>query len=129
MPNILKKNLTLSIFSFLLGMAILISFEDVYAKNKQKSMYVTATAYTDTCAGCSGVTAIGINLRKNPYKKVIAVDTNVIPLNTIVYVHGYGLAIAGDTGGAIKGRKIDVYMKSKKQAIKWGRKKVKITIQ
>lgn len=100
------------------------------AKAKPKSMYVTATAYTDTCEGCSGITKIGINLRKNPYKKVIAVDTKVIPLNSIVYVKGYGLAIAGDIGGAIKGRKIDVYMRTNKQAINWGRRHhVKVTIQ
>jgi len=100
------------------------------AKAKPKSMYVTATAYTDTCEGCTGITKIGINLRKNPYKKVIAVDTKVIPLNSIVYVKGYGLAIAGDIGGAIKGRKIDVYMRTNKQAINWGRRQhVKVTIQ
>ncbi|GEL05538.1 3D (Asp-Asp-Asp) domain-containing protein [Rummeliibacillus stabekisii] len=100
-----------------------------HAKAKPKSMYVTATAYTDHCEGCSGITAIGINLRKNPYKKVIAVDKRVIPLNSVVYVNGYGLAIAGDTGGAIKGKKIDVFMRSKKQALNWGRKTVKISIQ
>ncbi|GEL03552.1 hypothetical protein RST01_01790 [Rummeliibacillus stabekisii] len=49
-------------------------------------MYVTTTTYTDTCVGCTGITKIGINLRINPYKKVIAVDTKVIPLHIIVYV-------------------------------------------
>ncbi len=94
-----------------------------------KSMYVTSTAYTAYCNGCSGKTTIGINLRKNPYKKVIAVDPRVIPLRKMVYVNGYGLAIAGDTGGSIKGRKIDVFMPSKKQAYNWGRRTVKITVQ
>ena len=94
-----------------------------------KSMYVTSTAYTAYCKGCSGKTSIGINLRKNPYKKVIAVDPKVIPLRKMVYVNGYGLAIAGDTGGAIKGHKIDVFMPTKKQANNWGRRTVKVTIQ
>ena len=53
----------------------------------------------------------------------------VIPLRKMVYVNGYGLAIAGDTGGSIKGRKIDVFMPSKKQAYNWGRRTVKITVQ
>ncbi|AMX00665.1 hypothetical protein ATY39_15330 [Rummeliibacillus stabekisii] len=94
-----------------------------------KSMYVSSTAYTAYCKGCSGKTATGINLRKNPYKKVIAVDPKVIPLRSMVYVNGYGLAVAGDTGGAIKGRKIDVFMPSKKKAYSWGRRTVKVTIQ
>ncbi|WP_245890173.1 3D domain-containing protein [Rummeliibacillus pycnus] len=94
-----------------------------------QSMYVTSTAYTAYCNGCSGKTKIGIDLRKNPYKKVIAVDPRVIPLRKMVYVNGYGLAIAGDTGSAIKGRKIDVFMPTKKQAYNWGRRTVKVTVQ
>ncbi len=94
-----------------------------------KSMYVSSTAYTANCSGCSGKTAIGINLRKDPYKKVIAVDPNVIPLRKMVYVEGYGLAIAGDTGGAIKGHKIDIFMPTKKKALNWGRRTIKVTIQ
>ena len=69
---------------------------------------MTATAYTAFCNGCSGRTATGLNLRANPNMKVIAVDPRVIPLGTKVYVEGYGYAVAADTGGAIKGYKIDV---------------------
>lgn len=93
-----------------------------------KEMTVTATAYTAYCAGCSGVTATGINLRANPNQKVIAVDPSVIPLGSKVWVEGYGEAIAGDTGGAIKGNKIDVFIPSKDAALNWGRKTVKIKI-
>ena len=57
--------------------------------------------------------------------KLIAVDPSVIPLGTKVWVEGYGEAIAGDTGGAIKGHKIDVLMSSGDQARAWGRKTVK----
>ena len=91
-------------------------------------MNVTATAYTAYCNGCSGTTAYGIDLRANPNQKVIAVDPSVIPLGTRVWVEGYGEAIAGDTGGAIKGNKIDVFIPTKNAAYKWGRKNVKITI-
>lgn len=93
-----------------------------------KEMTVTATAYTAYCEGCSGTTAYGINLRENPHMKVIAVDPNIIPLGTKVWVEGYGYAIAGDTGGAIKGNKIDVFIPSHDQAMQWGVKKVKIKI-
>src|SRR5690606_41122594 len=93
-----------------------------------KEFYVNSTAYTASCNGCSGTTATGINLRANPNVKVIAVDPRIIPLGTKVYVEGYGYAVAGDVGGAIKGDKIDVFMPTKEQAFRFGRKKVKIRI-
>ena len=93
-----------------------------------KEIYVTSTAYTASCNGCSGTTATGVNLHANPGAKVIAVDPNVIPLGSKVYVEGYGYAVASDTGGAIKGSKIDVFFPSKTDAYRWGRKTVKIKI-
>ena len=77
---------------------------------------------------CSGITATGYNLIANPNMKLIAVDPSVIPLGSRVWVEGYGEAIAGDTGGAIKGHKIDVFMPSDANARNWGRKTVKIVI-
>ncbi|HZH59810.1 MAG TPA: ubiquitin-like domain-containing protein [Metabacillus sp.] len=93
-----------------------------------KEFYVNSTAYTANCNGCSGTTATGMNLRANPNAKVIAVDPNVIPLGTKVYVEGYGYAVAADTGSAIKGNKIDVFLSSKSAAYRWGSKRVKIKI-
>ena len=93
-----------------------------------KELLVTATAYTAYCEGCSGTTAYGIDLRANPDRKVIAVDPRVIPLGTKVWVEGYGEAIAGDTGGAIKGHKIDVFIPSYDRAMQWGVKKVKMRV-
>ena len=93
-----------------------------------KELMVSTTAYTAYCRGCSGITKTGINLRKNPNLKVIAVDPSVIKLGTKVFVEGYGYAIAGDTGSAIKGNKIDVFMPNHSSALKWGRKTVKIKI-
>lgn len=91
-------------------------------------MTVTATAYTAYCTGCSGTTAYGIDLRSNPEQKVIAVDPSIIPLGTKVWVEGYGEAIAGDVGSAIKGHKIDVFIPTYESAMEWGVKKVKIKI-
>ncbi|MBM7577895.1 LysM peptidoglycan-binding and 3D domain-containing protein [Jeotgalibacillus terrae] len=93
-----------------------------------QEMTVTATAYTAYCAGCSGVTATGIDLRANPNQKVIAVDPNVIPLGSRVWVEGYGEAIAGDTGGAIKGNKIDLFIPSQQDALNYGVQTVDIKI-
>lgn len=93
-----------------------------------REMTVTATAYTAYCNGCSGRTATGFDLRSNPNAKIIAVDPRVIPLGTKVYVEGYGYAVAADTGGAIKGNKIDIFFSSKSKAYQWGRKQVKIRI-
>ncbi|WP_050179781.1 LysM peptidoglycan-binding domain-containing protein [Domibacillus robiginosus] len=98
------------------------------APQSGKTLTVTATAYTAQCAGCSGVTATGIDLNNNPNKKVIAVDPNVIPLGSRVYVEGYGEAIAGDTGGAIKGNKIDLHVPNNDAAYSWGVRTVNVTI-
>lgn len=105
-----------------------VSRDNSSAPSTGKEFYVTATAYTASCSGCSGVTATGIDLKKNPSSKVIAVDPSVIPLGSKVWVEGYGYAIAADTGGAIKGNKIDVFVSSKSQAASWGRKKVRIKV-
>ncbi|WP_210367688.1 G5 and 3D domain-containing protein [Bacillus sp. REN3] len=98
------------------------------SKPAGKEFYVTSTAYTASCNGCSGYTATGINLRTNPNAKVIAVDPSVIPLGTKVYVDGYGYAVAADTGSAVKGAKIDVFFGSSSDAYRWGRKRVKIRV-
>ena len=69
-----------------------------------KKMRVYATHYDQHCPGCNEWTAIGMRAGKG----VIAVDPKVIPLRSKVYIPGYGIAIAGDTGGAIKGNIIDL---------------------
>ena len=93
---------------------------------KGKEMYVTATAYSPEESG--NITAAGYNIGKHPNMKLIAVDPRVIPLGKKVWVEGYGVAIAGDTGGAIKGHKIDVLMPTTSKCIQWGRKTVKIIV-
>mgnify|MGYP001155130649 CR=1 FL=1 len=96
--------------------------------NVQKEITVTATAYTANDGGISGITKTGVDLNANRDAKVIAVDPSVIPLGTKVYVEGYGEATAEDTGGAIKGHKIDVFIPDKKDAFNWGVKTVKVKI-
>ncbi|QWH40901.1 MULTISPECIES: 3D domain-containing protein [Bacillus cereus group] len=92
-------------------------------------MVFESTAYSvENSPPHERITACGIDIGKNPNIKLIAVDPNVIRLGTQVDVEGYGVAIAGDTGGAIKGKIIDVLFPTEREAIKWGRKKVKIRI-
>jgi uncharacterized protein YabE (DUF348 family)/3D (Asp-Asp-Asp) domain-containing protein len=75
-----------------------------------------------------GVTASGERARYG----VVAVDPRVIPLGTKLYIESlngawtYGLATALDTGGAIKGNKIDLYFDTEKEALKFGRKQARV---
>lgn len=89
---------------------------------------MVATAYDPGPGSCgryaSGYTAIGLKATKG----VIAVDPRVIPLGSRVFVEGYGPAIAGDVGGAIKGNKIDLCFPTRREALQWGRRTVKVTI-
>ncbi|KON86128.1 peptidoglycan-binding protein [Sporosarcina globispora] len=98
------------------------------AAEEGKSLTVTATAYTASCEGCIGITKTGVNLNDNPDAKVIAVDPDVIPLGSKVFVEGYGYATAEDIGGGIKGNEIDVFIPGTQDAMQWGRKDVKVTI-
>ena len=93
-----------------------------HAYTKQISAKVTA--YTPFDAGCNGITASGTTAKKG----VIAVDPNVIPLGTKVYIPGYGVAVAQDTGGAIKGNRIDVCYATKGEAFAWGVRNVPVYI-
>ena len=99
-----------------------------------RELRVVATAYTADPlengykAGDQVKSALGHNLTANPNMKLIAVDPSVIPLGSKVWVEGYGVAIAGDTGGAIKGNKIDVLMPDKGTSSNWGRKTVTVKV-
>jgi len=85
-----------------------------------KILEVEATAYTHT----GNPTATGIY----PYRGIVAVDPRVIPLGTRLYIEGYGYAWAQDTGGLIKGHRIDVFMETEEEALHWGRRRVKVHI-
>jgi 3D (Asp-Asp-Asp) domain-containing protein len=94
----------------------------------KKQITVKATAYTASCEGCSGITKTGVNIKDNPDAKVIAVDPDVIPLGSKVYVEGFGTATAADIGGGIDGKEIDVFIPSEQDAIEFGVQKLKVTI-
>lgn len=89
-------------------------------------MTVEATAYSRNQPVLSNHTFTGIDLREN--SRVIAVDPNVIPLGSTIYVPGYGEYIAGDTGGAIIGNRIDIHFESLDSAIQFGRQSIDVQV-
>ncbi|API90201.1 hypothetical protein BKP56_00995 [Marinilactibacillus sp. 15R] len=91
-----------------------------------RTVQVSATGYSTQQANLSTQTATGIDLRVNP--RVIAVDPSVIPLGSTVEIPGKGIYIAGDTGGAIKGNKIDIHFSTVSEAYAWGRKTITVKI-
>ncbi len=91
---------------------------------RAKVVTMESTAYLPSDGSGTGRTASGIQAKTG----IVAVDPRVIKIGTLVYVEGYGLAVAADTGGAIKGNKIDVCIQSRSAAMQWGRRKVKVHI-
>lgn len=101
-------------------------------KSYKKKLTMKSTAYTAGAESTGknpsdknyAITASGMKAQKG----VVAVDTDVIPFGTKLYIEGYGNAIAGDTGSAIKGNKIDVFVDSYNEAINWGVRTVDVYI-
>ncbi|MCT4619477.1 MAG: G5 domain-containing protein [Marinisporobacter sp.] len=104
----------------------------------KKTIKMTATAYDATFESCGknpghpeyGITRSGTKVRPG----VVAVDPRVIPLGTKLYVKAldgskdYGFASAEDTGGAIKGKRIDLYFESPKNVARYGKRKVMVYV-
>ncbi len=94
----------------------------------RKVMVMTATAYDPGPRSCgpyaNGRTSTGMKAGRG----VVAVDPRVIPLGTRLYIEGYGFAVAGDTGRAIKGAKIDLGHDSYSAALRFGRRPVVVHI-
>lgn len=97
------------------------------AFTRGRVLTMESTAYTPSAGRGSRATARTATGRRAEFG-VVAVDPRVIPLGTFVFVEGYGFAIAADTGGAIKGNKIDVCIESHDRAMQWGRRKVRVHI-
>lgn len=92
-----------------------------------QTLTMEATGYSYTEPGLSFYTSTGLDLRQN--SRVIAVDPSVIPLGSLVEVSGYGLAVAGDIGGAIVGNRIDLHFNTVDECLNWGRRTVTVTIK
>jgi 3D (Asp-Asp-Asp) domain-containing protein len=97
-----------------------------------KVLTMSATAYTagpESTGKRPGMRGYGVTASgKHVEHGVVAVDPRVIPLGTRLYVEGYGYSIAADTGSAIKGNKIDLYMDSLWAANQFGRRNVNVYV-
>jgi 3D (Asp-Asp-Asp) domain-containing protein len=94
------------------------------ARLADSALRMVATAYTAGCSGCSGVTASG----RPAGHGIVAVDPRYIPLGTRLYIPGYGHALAGDTGGAIRGNRIDLGFESHRDAMRFGRRPIVVYV-
>ncbi len=91
-------------------------------ESKAISKTFLATAYC-----LKGQTASGVTVRRG----IIAADPKVLPLGSVVRIQAgsySGIYTVMDTGGAIKGRKIDIYIPTRKEAIVFGARKVKVEV-
>ncbi|HBQ26252.1 MAG TPA: hypothetical protein DD791_07650, partial [Syntrophomonas sp.] len=86
--------------------------------NFREARYMEASAYTYT----GNRTATG----RNPEVGMVAVDPQVIPMGSRMYIEGYGFARAADTGGSIKGNRLDIFLEDRSQCLNWGRRTVKV---
>ncbi len=93
---------------------------DVSTLNYSKKITMNASAYTATGSKTASgrVAQVG----------VVAVDTKVLPFGTKLYIEGYGYAVAGDTGGAIKGNKIDLFYNTNAECLNFGRRNVDVYV-
>lgn len=116
-----------------MGAAVLVASLFTTTEAEANSITMETTYYTADCVGCSGITAAGYDVRGTIYAegfRVVAVDPWLIPLGTKVYVetpYESFYAIAGDTGGAIQGNRLDILVGTYWEAITKGRHYVTVT--
>jgi len=93
---------------------------------KPEPLKMIATAYSrsEEEGTADGITASGTIVRPG----VVAVDPEVIPLGTKIIIEGMGTYVAEDTGGAIKGNRLDIYYESRKEAFEFGVQSVNVFV-
>ena len=94
------------------------------AGRSSRAIVMEASAYLAGDGDGAGITATGVPAVRG----IAAVDPDVIPLGTRLFIPGYGEAIAADTGGAIVGNKIDLVMDSYGEAMDFGRQDVTVYV-
>ena len=71
-----------------------------------------------------GITASGTKARRG----TIAADTSRYPFGTVMYIEGYGYGRVEDRGGSITGERIDLFFRTHKQALRWGKKEMVVKV-
>lgn len=103
---------------------------------RQEKVNVLATGYTagPESTGKSpghpqyGLTRSGVKVYRGNVS-TIAADTSVFPIGTVLHIPDYGYGVVADTGGAIKGHKIDLYFETVAQCYEeWGKKYVDVVV-
>ncbi|ODS34103.1 MAG: Cell wall-binding protein YocH precursor [Candidatus Scalindua rubra] len=105
-------------------------FMSVHYEKRSRYNDFTITAYCPGPCCCKkyadGFTATGKRAREE--NRIVAVDPNIIPLHSMVYIEGLGIFYAEDVGGMIKKRRLDILMNNHERALKFGVKKRRVTI-
>ncbi|GGE80226.1 3D (Asp-Asp-Asp) domain-containing protein [Priestia taiwanensis] len=118
------------------GKAEEVSLEQAIDLSKYPTAKVIATGYTAGAESTGkrpgdpayGITYSGVKVRRDLYS-TIAADLKIFPIGTILFIQGYGYGVVADTGGAIKGNKIDLYFETVRDVYEdWGMKEVTVYI-
>lgn len=107
-------------------------YRTIQPLSKADTFIAECTAYTEGIESCGkrpthpayGITASG----KRVSEGMVAVDTRYIPFGTKMYIEGLGVFVAEDTGGDIRGNRIDIYMSDLNRAKQFGRQNRKVII-
>ena len=126
-PKATIRNFIIALLCVFVSAMTLMS-KEIQASTNSTSENKEVICYTTAYTG-GGKTFSGLTCARNADGiSTISVDPNVIPLNSMLYIEGYGYAIAADTGSAIKGNKVDVYFNTLQECYDWGTRYVKVTI-
>ncbi|EES48843.1 MULTISPECIES: 3D domain-containing protein [Clostridium] len=132
--TIFLKNLKKKVITFTIAMISICTITIVFSNHEAQAYISNGTDYNiemicpSTAYSCGNMTASGIPCVRNPEGiSTISVDPSVFPYGSILYIEGYGYAVAADSGSAIKGNKIDVYFNSDEECCEWGVRDVKVT--
>jgi len=125
--KVMKKSVVFVMaLSIYLGTGIAFSSNVAKAATLNKELICSTSAYT---SGTGSKTASGRIVERNPTGiSTVSVDPNVIPFGTILYIEGYGYAVAADMGSALNGNELDLYFDSSSECYNWGRQTVKVTV-
>lgn len=116
-------------FKFILGELFDTSHPNFRYARRMSMEAVAYTRYFCCTRRRPGDPGFGITANGTPLEHgIVAVDPNVIPLGTKLYVEGYGFALAADVGGSIRGYKIDLYKPTVEDAFRWGRRTVEVFV-